>query len=125
MPKSYSEDLRKSAISLYDKIKDMDEVAAIYSVAKSTIYNWRNQLKEVGHLASKIPNVQPRKIDNATLILIKRANPDFTQEEIGKIMDVTSSAIGYALRRLGFYKKKDYNLQRSRSKKTGDIFGQN
>ncbi len=115
MGKSYSEDIRFLVVELFIEGENIEEIIEKFKIAKSTIYKWHLQYKKFGHLSNKKYTTPIKKIKNEELELIVRSEPDLTLLEIAKKLNVSKTGIFDALKRLGYSKKKDYNLQRIRS----------
>jgi transposase len=125
MGKSYSEDLRMCVVKYFEEVNDVDEVVRLYGISRNSIYLWRSQYRKLGHIKKKIPRPPVRKLNYEELDKFIQENPDMMQKDVAKLFGVVNSTMSDAFKRLGYCKKKDYNLQRSRSKKTRCIFGTN
>lgn len=120
MTYGYSDDLRKSCLSYYDKSgKTQKEVAFIFSIGLKTLSNWINHRKR-GDYSLRV-NQKKRncpKLDQASLLSFISQFPDAYLHEIAEHFNVTIPGVHYAFKRCGITRKKNNTLRRERREKT-------
>ena len=114
MTYGYSDDLRKSCLSCYDKSgKTQKEVAQIFGISERTLSNWIRLRKQGDYSCrSNQKNRHCPKLDDSLLLSYISENPDAYLYEIGEHFGVTAPGVFYALKRLGVTRKKNYSLRR-------------
>ena len=108
----YSADFRKRTLE-YTNTHTLHETADIFGISVSTISQWKKLIREGKSLEYAYPPRKPRKLDHTKLIEYVNANPDKYLREIAEVFNVSESAIGRALEKLGFTLKKRPNYTRN------------
>ena len=113
---TYSHDLRKKALEYIEKGKSRKEAAIVFGISYRTIWNWILR-KNKGILQPKKYKVNPRKIDNDSLIKYIKNHPDAYLREIAEEFNVDPSTIFYACKRLKITLKKRRRIIRKEAMK--------
>lgn len=113
MTYGYSDDLRNSCLSYYDKSgKAQKEVALMFGIGLKTLSNWLRLRKE-GSVSLR-SNQKARhcpKLEEQALRSYIAAHPDAYLHEIAEHFDVSIPAVHYAFKRLGITRKKNHALR--------------
>lgn len=113
MSYGYSDDLRKAALSYYDRGDcTQADVCEIFSISAKTLSNWLRQRRETGNYRRRTSEKpQPMyKIDAARLRDYIAEHPDAYLHEIAEAFKVSPSGIFRACRRLNITHKKNSAL---------------
>lgn len=120
MSYGYSDDLRKSCLSYYDKSgKTQKEVSQIFGIGLKTLSNWICLRKKGNYSRRSSPNNRNcPKLDKELVLSYISSNPDAYLIEISEHFDVSISGAHYALKRFGITRKKNDSLRGTRRGKT-------
>ena len=108
----YSIDVRKKVLE-YENTHTIQETAKTFNISTWTVSTWKKRLREKGCLNPTVIKRKPRKLDHAKLIEYVETNPDKYLREIAEVFNVSTAAIGKALKKLGFTLKKRPNYTRN------------
>ena len=108
---SYSLDYRHRVFEIKEREKlTFEETVKRFGVGIATLFRWQRRIEPCRNR-----NKPATKIGNEALVKDVRKYPDAYQWERAKKFNVTSRAIGFALRRLGIsYKKNSASPQGGR-----------
>lgn len=122
MPKPYSYDFRKKAISAVDRGEKKSDVARFFNISRNTLDLWLKLREQTDDVAPKTDYHRgPRpKIDDLKLFAqFAEENGHLTQKEMALKWHepVSKTRIGQALKRIGFTRKKETDRDRQANKK--------
>ncbi len=101
---AYSPDLRKRVLDFIETVGKKSEAARRFTVARATLYRW---LEAENSFATEKPGPKKmRVIDEEALRKHVADFPDLTQNERAAHFGVSTSCIGYGLKKLGITRKK-------------------
>jgi len=103
---TYSLDLRYRVISFIKEGGSKSEAIRTFKLSRDTIYRWLN----AKDLTPKKHGPRNRKIDKKALLAHVDEYPDMFLRERALIFEVDPSAISYALKKLGYRKKKNVDI---------------
>lgn len=103
---AYSSDFRQKAISYYERTKSVTETAAVFEISRNTLYEWIKLKKRTGKLNHQVKGPKPRKIDREKLIAYFEEHPDAYLTEAAVEFNCHPTAIHYALKAIGYTRKK-------------------
>lgn len=126
IPRKKLQDIREFAITALRKGMHPDDVADLYDVGRSTVYNWRKEYLEKGDAALVVKSapgpapklageqleqvrkwivgIDPRKLQFDSAMWTRQMVRDLIKREFG--VDYTLQAIGEMLRRMGLSPQK-------------------
>jgi transposase len=112
----YSDDLRKAAISYYDRKHCTQlEVSSIFGIGVKTLSRWLRQRREDGTYVRKSQEKRaPYTLDEASLRGYISAQADAYLHEIAEQFSCHPTTIFYACKRLGISRKKNQPVSRAR-----------
>jgi len=90
------------------------ETAQVFGISTSTLWGWKSQLDETGHLSPKKRKETWKKIDPDKLKQFVEEHPDAYQHEMAAHFGVRLYAIQKALKRLKITRKRNYTLQENK-----------
>ena len=99
---TYSVDLRKTVMSFLSDGGSKSEAVRTFKISRDTIYRWLN----AEDLRPKKHGSRHRKIDMEALRRHVEADSDMFLHDRAKAFNVSTSAMHYAMKRLGFVKKR-------------------
>lgn len=103
---AHSTDLREKALDYYEQCKNISQVAKVFDIARSTLYQWIDLKKQTGGLDHQVKGQNAAKLDTQQIIQYIEQHPDAYLHEIAEHLDCSSSAVFYACERLGITRKK-------------------
>ncbi len=117
MAKPYSYDLRIKALDLINSGKTVTFVSNLFKIARSTLHAWINLKKTKNdiHPQENYQKGYDHKITN--LFEFKKfvdENNVLTLKQMGKILGVDKMTVSRAMEKIGYVKKKDLWLYRTR-----------
>ncbi len=120
--KTYSMDLRERVIEAANKgIWQLKEIAKLFNINVKTIYKWRKKLETTGTVAPKTGFQKGHSHKIINLDEFKnfiQENPDLTLKEMAqKLGNVSPTAIGRALKKINFTRKKNNSAIKNVMKK--------
>ena len=99
---TYSIDFRRKALLIKEQENlSFEEIAKRFGVGKSTVFRWSKQIE-----AQRTRNKPATKINMEALKQDVVQYPDAYQYERAQRLGVSQRGIGYALKRLGFSRKR-------------------
>jgi len=105
---AYSLYFGTTALQLLEQKNPVKEVAELLNVGTATLDRWKQRQKQ-GQLQASYPKSRkPYKVDESALCSYLEQHPDAYQHELAQELGVTKSAIQWAMKRLGFTRKKRY-----------------
>jgi transposase len=107
----YSKDFRQKVLAFLAKGESKYSLALRFGISRTTVHAWS---KNKGIDALKPGPKKPRKFDLLRLQEAVLEHPDAYQDELAGLVGVSSSTIGYHLRRLGYSRKKNDALPSTR-----------
>ena len=122
---SYPEKYRQRTIEYRQEGHTLEETKEIFKVSISTIRAWEKRSKEKGDLKPKIPERPFKKIDPEKLKIYVEEHPDAYQNEIAKAFKCSPEAVRKALKRLKITRKKDKQIERTKTGKSRRIHRKN
>jgi len=108
--KNYDKTFKERALELYNETKSYAVVTEAFKISKGTLHKW---IREGAHPHGNIGNKHAQKLDEVAFCEYVDKNPNTTQQELSDKFGISRSAIGEALKRLGYTYKKNKYLQRS------------
>ena len=110
MPKAYSDDLRRKVIARLEEGVQIKTIAEQFGIGTATVQRWWSRWRAGGGLARRQgtePGHCAKITDVAAFAAYVAANPDKTQEAMGRDWGVSRMCICRTLRRIGWtYKKR-------------------
>ena len=103
---AYSLDFRKKVIIYCERSRNISEAANIFQISRNTIYQWLKLQKKTGNLAHQVKGTKPRKVDRERLKSYLNDHPDAYLTEIALEFNCHPTAIHYALKGIGYTRKK-------------------
>lgn len=103
---AYSLDFRKKVLAYCEKTGSITEASVIFDISRNTIYQWLNLKEKTGELHHQVKGTKPRKVDRDKLKNYLEAHPDAFLTEIASEFDCHPTAIHYALKAMGYTRKK-------------------
>lgn len=103
---AHSIDFRQKVLAYCEKTGSISEAAAVFQVSRNTIYQWIKLKEKTGELKHQVKGTTPRKVDHEKLKTYLEAHPDAYLAEIAVEFDCHPTAIHYALKRMGYTRKK-------------------
>lgn len=118
---AFGQDLRDRVLAAYDRGLKTKEIADLFQVSRSWARRAKQRRREAGETKPR-----PRggatviKIDLEQLAELVKQHPDATTKELHALLGVhcSESAVGVALRRLGFTFKKKRSTRRNKTVRT-------
>lgn len=115
-PMAYSVDFREKVLA-YCERESISKAAEVFQINRSTIYGWRQLKAQTGSLKHQVKGTKPTKIDRKKLEKLISENPDSYLYELAEEFDCYPSAIHYALKSLGYSRKKRIAPIKSKTQK--------
>ena len=106
---AYINDLRRRVVSFVRGGGSKAEAARRYGVHRHTVSGWTDKGDAVCERAKPGPKTS-HKLDNEKLKALLKQRPDATLHELGRAHGVHYSTVSYALKRLGYSRKKNVAL---------------
>jgi transposase len=103
---AYSVDFRKKVLSYCENIGSISEAATVFQISRNTIYQWIKLKEKTGELHHQVKGTTPRKVDRDKLKSYLEIHPDAYLTEIAAEFDCHPTAIHYALKAMGYTRKK-------------------
>jgi transposase len=105
----YSLDFRKRVlVSVKSGMKKL-AICELFNICKQTLYNWIKLEESQGHLKPNTGFQKGHSHGIKDLSIFRKfvdLHPDYTQEEMAKYFEVSSSKIGRTLQKIGYSRKK-------------------
>lgn len=115
MPSAYSIDLRHKAVGAYDRGERKSHVCRTFGISGNTLDRWLKRREERGNVAPVTDRRGPKgKInDLEEFEVFAKENRHLTQQEMAQKWHrrVSRVAIGQALKKINFTRKKTYLYQ--------------
>ena len=111
---SYSEDLRERVVKFVEEGGSKAKASRQFNVSRWCVYDWlgRKDLK-----AKKTGPKKPRKLNLEALRNLVSEKPDAYLEELAQTLNVGKTTVWSGCRKLGFSRKKNQSLQRTKRKR--------
>ncbi|MCQ8268450.1 IS630 family transposase [Streptococcus suis] len=106
---AYSLDFRKKVLAYCEKTGSITEASVVFDISRNTIYQWLKLMESTGELHHQVKGTKPRKVDRAKLKNYLEAHPDAFLTEIASEFGCHPTAIHYALKAMGYTRKKRAN----------------
>ena len=103
---AYSIDLRQKVIKYLKSGHSQREASKTFEISTSTINKWHQQYVATGNLEDKKPSRSFKKLDPKKLIEYVNENPDAFIIEIAEYFGCSDTAVGKALKKAGYTRKK-------------------
>ena len=103
---AYSVDFREKVLSYCENIGSISEAATVFQISRNTIYQWIKLKEKTGELHHQVKGTTPRKVDRDKLKSYLEIHPDAYLTEIAAEFDCHPTAIHYALKAMGYTRKK-------------------
>ena len=103
---AYSRDFRKKVLSYCERIGSITEASHVFQISRNTIYGWLKLKEKTGELNHQVKGTKPRKVDRDRLKNYLTDNPDAYLTEIASEFDCHPTTIHYALKAMGYTRKK-------------------
>ena len=103
---AYSLDFRKKVLAYCEKTGSITEASVIFDISRNTIYQWLKLKEKTGGLHHQVKGTKPRKVDRDKLKNYLETHPDAYLTEIASEFDCHPTAIHYALKAMGYTRKK-------------------
>lgn len=120
----YSKDLRERAVKYLLDGHTYAEAMKVYNVGRTALWRWKNMLEKEGNLDSKPRGNYFKKINPQILIEYLEEHPDAYLHEIAAVFLCSEAAVCKALKKIGYTKKKENHIQRTRQTKSRGIYQQ-
>ena len=102
----YSIDFRKKVLSYCERTGSITEASHVFQISRNTIYGWLKLKEKTGELNHQVKGTKPRKVDRDRLKNYLTDNPDAYLTEIAAEFDCHPTTIHYALKAMGYTRKK-------------------
>lgn len=103
---AYSLDFRKKVLAYCKRTGSITEASDVFQISRNTIYGWLKLKEKTGNLNHQAKGTKPRKVDREKLKNYLEAHPDAYLTEIASEFDCHPTAIHYALKAMGYTRKK-------------------
>ncbi|WP_367985612.1 IS630 family transposase [Streptococcus sp. ZY1909104] len=103
---AYSLDFRKKVLAYCQKTGSITEASVVFDISRNTIYQWLKLMETTGELHHQVKGTKPRKVDREKLKNYLEAHPDAFLTEIASEFGCHPTAIHYALKAMGYTRKK-------------------
>ena len=107
---AYSIDFRKKVLSYCERTGSITEASHLFQISRNTIYGWLKIKEKTGELKHQVKGTKPRKVDRDRLKNYLTNNPDAYLTEIAAEFDCHPTTIHYALKAMGYTRKKEPHL---------------
>lgn len=117
MPAAYHIDLRRKVIQAIENGMKISEASRVFGVSRNSIYLWFKRQEATNSLEAATGYHNPHNRQIKDLQAFERfmsSHRDWTQREIGAALGVSAKAVGRALKKLGWTRKKNLWLPRTR-----------
>ncbi|MFS9321340.1 IS630 family transposase [Streptococcus infantis] len=106
---AYSIDFRKKVLGYCERTGSITEASHIFQISRNTIYCWLKLKEKTGGLNHQVKGTKPRKVDRDRLKNYLTDNPDAYLTEIASEFGCHPTTIHYALKAMGYTRKKRIN----------------
>ncbi|MCI7678494.1 MAG: IS630 family transposase [Streptococcus orisratti] len=106
---AYSLDFRKKVLAYCKRTGSITEASDVFQISRNTIYGWLKLKEKTGNLNHQAKGTKPRKVDRDRLNNYLNDHPDAYLTEIASEFDCHPTAIHYALKAMGYTRKKRTN----------------
>ena len=103
---AYSLDFRKKVLAYCKRTGSITEASDVFQISRNTIYGWLKLKEKTGNLNHQAKGTKPRKVDRDRLKNYLNDHPDAFLTEIASEFDCHLTAIHYALKAMGYTRKK-------------------
>jgi transposase len=113
----YSLDFRKRVLVSVKSGMTKLAICELFNICKQTLYNWIKLEESQGHLKPNTGFQKGHSHGIKDLGIFRKfvdLHPDYTQEEMAKHFEVSSSTIGRTLQKIGYSRKKESNIFRKK-----------
>ena len=107
---AYSIDFRKKVLSYCERTGSITEASHVFQISRNTIYGWLKLKEKTGELNHQVKGTKPRKVDRDRLKNYLTDNPDAYLTEIASEFGCHPTTIHYALKAMGYTRKKEPHL---------------
>ena len=97
-------------VKKFSLIVSITEASHIFQISCNTIYGWLNLKEKTGELNHQVKGTKPRKVDRDRLKNCLTDNPDAYLTEIAAEFSCHPTTIHYALKAMGYTRKKEPHL---------------
>ena len=115
---AYSIDFRKKVLAYCKRTGSITEASHVFQISRNTIYGWLKLKEKTGNLNHQVIGTKPRKVDRDRLKNYLTDNPDAYLTEIAFEFGCHPTTIHYALKAMGYTRKKEPDLLRTRPRKS-------
>lgn len=128
--KAYSQDLREKVLRAVDQGKPRREIVNMFGVSRASLKRYLKQRRETGNVLPKpIPGRSSKKYAPlaAGLVAQLQAHPDVVLDEHCRLweeahgMQVSTSTMSRAIRRLGWTRKKKHWVPLNATRRSGPL----
>ena len=102
----YSIDFRKKVLCYCERTGSVTEASHVFQISRNTIYGWLKLKEKTGELNHQVKGTKPRKVDRDRLKNYLTDNPDAYLTEIASEFGWHPTTIHYALKAMGYTRKK-------------------
>ena len=99
----YSIDFRKKVLAYCERAGSITDASHVF---QNTIYGWLKLKEKTGELNHQVKGTKPKKVDRDRLKTYLADNPDAYLTEIASEFDCHPTTIHYALKAMGYTRKK-------------------
>ena len=103
---AYSIDFRKKVLAYYEQTGSITEASHVFQISRNTIYGWLKLKEKTGELNHQVKGTKTRKVDRDRLKNYLTDNPDAYLTEIASEFGCHPTTIHYALKAMGYTRKK-------------------
>ena len=119
---AYSLDFRKKVLAYCKRTGSITEASDVFQISRNTIYGWLKLKEKTGNLNHQAKGTKPRKVDRDRLKNYLNDHPDAYLTEIASEFDCHPTAIHYALKTMGYTRKKKSCTYYEQDPKKVDMF---
>ena len=119
---AYSLDFRKKVLAYCKRTGSITEASDVFQISRNTIYGWLKLKEKTGKLNHQAKGTKPRKVDRDRLKNYLNDHPAAYLTEIASEFDCHPTAIHYALKTMGYTRKKKSCTYYEQDPKKVDMF---
>ena len=106
----YLIDFRKKVLCYCERTGSVTEASHVFQISRNTIYGWLKLKEKTGELNHQVKGTKPRKVDRDRLKNYLTDNTDAYLTEIASEFGWHPTTIHYALKAMGYTRKKEPHL---------------
>lgn len=107
---AYSIDFRKKVLGYCERTGSITKASQVFQISRNTIYGWLRLKEGTEKLNHQVKGTKPRKVDKDRLKNYLTDNPDAYLTEIASEFGCHPTTIHYALKFMGYTRKKEPHL---------------